>query len=304
MKKFTVVLALACFVAASGGNVRAQEMKIAAEVPLLSCDGTPCIDAQIGEGKAVRLGIDTGNVNSVVDTHVSEAAGLQAVGTMPPGAPEGMFHSQIAELRIGGASLKNLPVLVMGLGAMISQKQMPQVDGTLAYTAFKGRTVQLDFAAHKFRISDVQTGAASKCEANCDKMSLITFGKDGPEIVVADGFEINGKKISAQLDTMYAGSMLVYTASVAKLGLDVAAKTSKLRDFPFTDGGVQMKEAAVEKESFRGVALGGAAPVVYFPAEADVHEPDGLFDGTVGLEMFTGAVVTLDFHAMTIAVKK
>jgi hypothetical protein len=304
MKKFTVILALACLLAASGGSIRAQEVKFAAEVPLLSCDGTPCIDAQIGEGKAVRLGIDTGNVNSVVDTHVSEAAGLKAIGTMPPGAPEGMFHSQIEEVKIGGASLKNLPVLVMGLGAMISQKQMPQVDGTLAYTAFKDRIVQLDFAAHKFRISDVQTGAGAKCDAGCDKISIITFGKDGPEIVVADGFEINGKKISVQVDTMYAGSILVYTASAEKLGLDAAAKTSKVREFPFTDGGVQMKEAAVEKESFRGMALGGAAPVVYFSAEADVHEPDGLFDGTVGLEMFTGAVVTLDFRAMTIAVKK
>ena len=282
--------------------LRAQSAQFAAEVPLLDCEGTPCVEAQIGEGKVVRLGIDTGNVNSVVDTGAAEAAGLKAVGTMPPGAPEGMFRTQIASLKIGGATLKNLPALVMGLGAMISQKQMPRVDGTLAYTAFKDRVVQLDFAAHKFRISDEQAGSPTKCEAGCDKISLLTFGKDGPEIVVAEGFEINGKKVSAQVDTMYAGSLLIYTAAIEKLGLSAAAKSTKMRDFPFTDGGVQMKEATAEKESFHGIALGGAAPLVYFPAEADVHEPDGLFAGTVGLEMFAGAVVTLDFHGMTISV--
>jgi hypothetical protein len=185
---------------------------------------------------------------------------------------------------------------------MISQKQMPSVDGTLAYTAFKDRVVQLDFAAHKFRISEEQAGSPTKCDAGCDKISLITFGKDGPEIVVAEGFEINGKKVSAQVDTMYAGTLLIYTAAIEKLGLSAAAKTTKMRDFPFTDGGVQMKEAAAEKESFHGIALGGTAPPVYFPAESDGHEPDGLFAGTVGLEMLAGAVVTLDFHGMTISV--
>jgi hypothetical protein len=43
------------------------------------------------------------------------------------------------------------------------------------------------------------------------------------------------------------------------------------------------------------------AAKVYFPTES-VHEPDGLFDATVGLELFRGAIVTLDFHDMTITV--
>jgi hypothetical protein len=42
---------------------------------------------------------------------------------------------------------------------------------------------------------------------------------------------------------------------------------------------------------------------VYFPTET-VHEPDGLFDATVGLELFRDAVLTLDFRDMTIGVVK
>ena len=284
------------------GEKRTAQVRFAEEVPLLDCDGTPCVEARIGNGKILKMGIDTGNVDSVVDTAVAEAAGLKATAELPPGATAGMFRTTIGSVSVGTVKLSNVPALSMALGEMISSKQVPQVDGTLAYTAFKDRVLQLDFARHQLRISDVLSSPAA-CRGACDTISLITFGNDGPPIVVADGFEINGKKVTAQVDTMYTGSLLVYTKSIDKLGFTEAAKTTKTRDFPLTDGGVKMKEARSQKESFHGKALGVADTAVYFPT-ADVHEPDGLFDATVGLELFYEATVTLNFHDMTISVEK
>jgi hypothetical protein len=277
-------------------------IKFIAEVPLLDCDGTPCVDARIGESKIVRLGIDTGNVDSVVDSKVAEAAGLKPLAPPKPGAPTGMFRTAFTSIRLGSLTLVNVPAIGMDLSEMISQKQMPHVAGTLAYPAFKDRILQLDFAAHKLRVSDVLTGPV-KCTGACDTMSLITFGNEGPPIVVADGFEINGVKVSAQVDTMYTGSLLVYTASIAKLSLSGAAQTTDMRLFPLTDGGVNMKFAEAQQEGFNGLTLAKDSAKVYFPTET-VHEPDGLFDATVGLELFRDAVLTLDFHDMTIAVAK
>jgi hypothetical protein len=293
------------FLVFSVPGARAQRtagVKFAVEVQLLDCDGLPCVEAHMGNGPVLKMGIDTGNVDSVLDTAYAEAAGLKATSAMPAGAPAGMFRTEIPSISVGTVKLTNVRTLAMGLGQMISQNQMPHVDGTLAYTAFKNRILQIDFAAHKVRISDVLT-ASSPCDGACDKISLIKFGKDGPPIVVADGFEINGKKVTAQVDTMYSGTLLVYTNSIDKLQLTDPAKTTKSRNFPYTDGGVEMKEAPAEKESFRGATLSGPAPLVYFPTP-DVHEPDGLFDATVGLELFYNAVLTLNFHDMTIAVEK
>ena len=284
------------------GKEGAAQIKFAEEVPLLDCDGTPCVETRIGDGKSLKMVIDTGNVDSVVDSAVAEAAGLKATAELPAGAPAGMFRTTIGSVRVGTVKLSNVPALSMALGEMISSKQMPQVDGTLAYTAFKDRILQLDFVEHKLRISDVLS-SPTVCGGACDKISLITFGNDGPPIVVAEGFEINGKKVTAQVDTMFTGSLLVYTKSIDKLGFAEAAKTAKTRDFPLTDGGVKMKEAPSQKESFHGIALGVADTAVYFPT-ADVHEPDGLFDATVGLELFHGATVTLNFHDMTISIEK
>jgi hypothetical protein len=56
---------------------------------------------------------------------------------------------------------------------------------------------------------------------------------------------INGKSVTAQIDTMYTGSLLVYNASIKKLGLGEAAKTTATRHFAYTDGGVTMKIAPI-----------------------------------------------------------
>ena len=281
---------------------RAGAMKFATEVPLLDCDGMPCVEARMGTGPNLKMGIDTGNVDSVLDVSYAEAAGLKSTAPLPAGAPSGMFRTTIPSISVGSVKLTNVSTLSLSLTEMISQNQMPHVDGTLAYTAFKDRILEVDFVAHKVRISEVLT-APAECKGACDKISLIKFGNEGPPIVVADGFVINGKKVSAQIDTMYNGTLLVYTASIEKLQLAEAAKTTKSRSFPFTDGGVQMKEAPAEMEGFRGLTLSGPAPLVYFPTP-DVHEPDGLFDATVGLELFYKAAVTLNFHDMTISVEK
>jgi hypothetical protein len=277
-------------------------VKFAAEVPLLDCEGTPCVDARIGDSKVLRFGIDTGNVDSVIDSKIAEAAGLKPLEPPKPGAPSGMYRTAIRVVHVGELTLTEVPAIGMALSDMISQEQMPRVAGTLAYPAFKDRIVQLDFAAHKLRISDV-LGAPVKCIGACDTMTLVTFGKDGPPIVVADGFDINGEKVSAQVDTMYTGSLLVYTASIEKLSLSGAAKTTDVRLFPLTDGGVNMRFAEAQSEGFGGTVLVKDGAKVYFPTET-VHEPDGLFDATVGLELFRDAVLTLDFHDMTISVAK
>jgi hypothetical protein len=271
------------------------------DVPLLDCDGTPCIEVQIGGQNKLRFGIDTGNVDSVIEAKTAAKAGLEPTEAPKSGAPAGIFRTVVPTISIGAVKLTDVGAMGMDLSEMISQKQMPHVDGTLAYPAFKDRVVELDFISHRMRISEPLT-APNACADRCDKISLLTFGKDGPPIVVADGFEINGVKISAQIDTMFTGAMLIYTSSIEKLGLSEAAKTKATKFFPLTDGGVSMKMAEAQEESFHGQGLAQQPATVYFPTEA-VHEPDGLFDATVGLELFRHSVVTLNFHDMAISLR-
>src|SRR5580698_4956827 len=271
-------------------------VKFLTEVPLLDCKGTPCIEVRIGDDNTpVKFVIDTGNVESVVDTKLMKSADLKPLHPpMPGGAPMEMIPTQIPSLHIGSMAMPQVSAFGMDLTEMINQNQMPDVAGSLAYTAFKDRIIQFDFVASKFRISDILTKPV-KCFGKCDTISLITFGKDGPPIVVADGFTINTQRVSAQLDTMYTGSMLIYTASIDRLSLNGANST--------TDGRAAMRVADASEEGFQDITLAKEGAKVYFPTEA-VHEPDGLFDATVGLELFRDSILTLDFHDMTLSLSK
>jgi hypothetical protein len=109
--------------------------------------------------------------------------------------------------------------------------------------------------------------------------------------VTTTGFSVNGKPVVAQVDTLYAGSMVVYPDAVAKLGLTDLTKTKVREHFPYTDGGVDMLKASAA-EDFAGKPLGDQT--VYF-ATPEVHVPDSLFDATIGFKLLAGHTVTFDF---------
>lgn len=273
-----------------------------AEVPLLDCDGIPCVEARTADDRSWKFAIDTGNENSVISAQAAQMAGLKPTKPAPKGWPAHMFMTAMPELKIGDAIFKDIQFIAMDFSSDIAKGTMPHVEGTLAYTVFKDRYLQLDFAARVLRVSETMTEEVD-CGRICDKISLITFGKHGPPIVVAKGFGINGKTVTAQVDTMYTGSLLVYSKSIEKLSLSEAAKTTETRKFPLTDGGVKMKVAPAKRESFHRLTLGGTHPKVYFPT-AGVHEPDGLFDATVGLELLKNMIVTFDLHGMNLILQQ
>lgn len=288
---------------ASVRNAAPQEsLHWAADVPLLQCDGLPCIEARIN-GAPVRLLIDTGDQASILDTAGAKKIGLQPYTPSQPGWPKDIFRATIPTLTIGSLTLSSVRTLTMGMADMVAHSQMPHADGTLAYTAFKDRVLQFDFHAQRLRVSDA-ISSPLPCPSNCDSFSLITFGKHGPPIVVAKGFTVNGRAVTAQIDSLYAGSLLVYDASIEKLGLaSESAAATQIRNFPFTDGGVKMKFVPAQDEGFQQVSLASTGSAVYFPTPG-VHQPDALFDATVGVELFRDSILTLDFHNLTVSVRK
>ena len=92
----------------------------AADVPLLDCDGTPCIEGRLSDGSNVRLGIDTGNASSVLDSKAAAALGLKSSATPKPGAPASMYRANIPSVTLGDSRFENVSVVVMDLSDMIA----------------------------------------------------------------------------------------------------------------------------------------------------------------------------------------
>jgi hypothetical protein len=265
---------------------------------MLDCSGLPCVDATLSNGKHLRLLIDTGNVNSALDTTVATEAGLTVTPVhRADGKPAGYGRSVLPGVKLGDGSLGDIRVLVLELSDYVRRDRMPAADGTLAYSAFKDRLLQLDYVHHTVRFSEPLT-ASVPCPGFCGSLTTPAFGKNGPPIIVSTGFSVNGKPVTAQIDTMFTGTMLIYPTAIEKLALTAESQTSKKQFFKYTDDGVDMLEAQATTESFGARALAQPAPLFF--ATPSVHLPDGLFDATVGHALFEHSVLSLNFHDMTI----
>ena len=263
--------------------------------PMLDCSGLPCVDVVTSGGKHLRMLIDTGNVNSTLDVAVATAMGLELTPVNGgDGKPAGYQRSVLTDVKLGDASLGDVKVLVLDLASFVKKDQMPPADGSLSYTAFKNRLLQLDYKKQTVLLSQPLTQNVP-CPGFCGDITTPTFGKHGPPIVVATGFKVNGQPLAVQLDTMFSGTMLVYPPAVEKLGLARESESQKKQFFKYTDGGVNMMESEAATESFGSKVLARKVPVFF--ATAEVHQPDAMFDGTVGHGLFKGRVLTLDFHS-------
>lgn len=277
------------------GGMSAVFAAEAKEVPLADCSGLPCASFDLGQGKSATLMIDTGNNRGVLDTETAKSLGLELKPYVSRAGKtiDGVFTTRLADLKLGGQSLGEAELIVTDIKKDVADGSMPKSDGTISYTSFKDRVLTLDYRQNT--LSFTEAGAPVAAPAGSGDLTYPTFGQKGPPIVVASGFSVNGKPVSTQIDTLYSGSMLIYTASVVRLGLADEAASKKTRRFAFTDGGVDMIEGKADRESFAGKTLLSSAGL-YFPTP-DVHQPDGLFDGTVGAELFAEHRLTLDFHA-------
>jgi hypothetical protein len=269
---------------------------------MLDCAGLPCVDATLASGKHLKMLIDTGDVSSVLDTKVAKDLGLEVLpvkdgdGKDIPGYGKTVLHG----LQVGDAGLGDLKVLVMDVADAMAKDQMPKSDGTLAYTAFKSRVLEMDYVRRKVRFSEVRTVDVA-CPGQCGELTTPTFGKQGPPILVATGFAVNGKAITAQIDSLFSGTMLIYPTSVEKLGLSAEAKSTTKERIKYTDGGVDMMTSVAASEAFEGRVLAKDA-TVYF-AGPEVHLPDGMFDGTVGHALLEHSVVVMDLKGMRVWMK-
>ena len=296
-------LSLLSFVAflALPGAALAVVPAFVADIAFKPCEGLICIEASLDGAPARTLMLDTGNAHStlIADTarelqwalKPAERAG-QAVG--------GIFLGGEHRVAIGGvAAPESFYVFER---AMLGIYQ-PPVDGSLSYDFFKDRVLQIDYPHHRVRFTNpVTTPAPAEKPDGAGTLRLIAFGERGPPVVVGAPFTVNGRNVRAQIDTVFTGTMLIYDSALDTLGL---RKEGAPELFKYTDGGVELLAGRSDSIGFGKRGLVGGAHTLYYAGEGKnpVHQPDGMFDATVGNALFANCVVTLDFHAMTLDVR-
>ena len=269
----------------------------AVSVPFTLCGEMICLKVRLADGVDHVLLLDTGNISSWLMADTARALGLK----LDPIEQDGKIVPEIFRLGEQTVSLNGraLSGSFLAFGREQTGKLPKEVEGAIAYTLFKNKVLQLDYPHLTVRVLDAQVDPSAASGA---ELKLITFGKQGPPIVVGAGFSVNGREVNAQIDTCYTGTLLIYDAAITGLQLQSAAAHARPKYFPYTDGGVNMNEAAVANIAFGRYVLARRHATVYFSGTGKnpVHQPDGLFEATAGNALFTHSVVTLDFQAMKI----
>jgi hypothetical protein len=124
---------------------------------------------------------------------------------------------------------------------------------------------------------------------------MVDFAKNDPPVLVTTGFTVNGKPVTAQIDTLYTGTIFIYPAAITKLNLQTESGTNGARLFSYTDGGVSMREGHAKTEAFGSKAL--AHDAALFFAAPQMPAPDGALDGAVGAGLLSGHIIYLDLHS-------
>jgi hypothetical protein len=267
-----------------------------ADIPFDLCKGLICVQVRLDHGAPATLILDTGDAHEFITTEAARSRGWQLfpyIGRDGKAAPN-VFAAGKHIVSVGPleASVDFIAISAhdMATGGAFQ--------GNLIYLLFKDRALQIDYPRRRLRISAALTGPPRQADG---RLEIVNFHKWGPPIVVGGPFTIDGRRVRAQIDTGYTGSMLIYSAAIERLGLSRAAAHGRREFFPLTDGGVTMLAASTQSEGVAGRILQRPA-VVYFPTRG-VHEPENPFDATVGNALFTTSIVTFDFHSMTLDVR-
>lgn len=281
-------------------GARAADAPFAADIPFRSCDGLICIDVSLDGAAQRTLMLDTGNAHSTLITDAAKDLSW----TLQPAQRNG---NSVPGIYLAGEHRAALGTVQASTTFYAFDRSLlgeykPPVDGSITYDFFKDRVLEIDYPHHRLRISNVIATPVPDNARTTGTLRLITFGERGPPIVVGAPFTVNGKTVHAQIDTVFTGTMLIYDSALATLGLE---KQGTPELFRYTDGGVNLLASHADRLGFGQRALLGGSPALYFVGEGKnpVHQPDGLFEATVGNALFANSVVTFDFHAMTLDVR-
>lgn len=174
----------------------------------------------------------------------------------------------------------------------VKTKALP-ADGALTFGAFQNRMLQIDITRKVMHVSEPLKDALP-CPNTCADLVTKHLGQFGPVTLTVNGFEIDGQKLDAQIDTLFTGTILIYPPAVERLGIKKLAKSKQKEPFLYAQDGLELARADGVTLSFRGAALVQDASA-YFWAEKNEAPSATQFDATVGTALLGHRVVTFDF---------
>ena len=251
------------------------------------------LDVDLGASRAAKLVLDTGNPSSALDLDAARSFGLKP----EPGQKKKMGAEADApdyyllnpgQVRLGLEPLAGVVFAAAPLSKPLADRYGITCDGTLGYGAFKGRVLQIDYGARKLRLLDA--APATTASAASLPIHWRPYQKGAPPLVTVDKLRIGSRPFCAQVDTFFAGSLILFPSKLGGLDPSAARGVPTMYYEQSNLSAARLKEAAA-----LGTATLSAGEILYVAGKA-AHTPQTEIAVVLGNAFFHDSVVTFDFQ--------
>jgi predicted aspartyl protease len=252
--------------------------------------GAIILPATLNGSGPIWMMLDTGVDPSVVDLETAKSAGLKLAGgheVSGGGSSHNVgYETSLPIVRLGALTATKVDAGAMDLSPLSTKLGRP-IGGILGYSLLKGRIVQIDYPNRKVRFC----ATAPSCAGDSQTCATLSFRYRGA--ILASGVTVDGKPVTAHVDTGSNSYFQFTPAAVDKLGLGEDLAHSHESSSLGFNGDLKNREGTVRNVTVGSISVN--EPTVIFFGKGMGMDKE-LWDLRIGSAFLMDYAVMLDFR--------
>jgi predicted aspartyl protease len=304
-KGLCFVFVAGLFASVSSHLSYAQHKPAIVEVPFTFQHSSVIVQVKVGGKGPYNMLLDTGAEQSAIDLNTARELGLKLspLGegrVVAAGKKENtVFLTTLPQVEVSSVTAKGLLAAATDFSKISQRIGMP-VNGVLGYNFLRNRIVEFDYGKRMVRFHSVSPFSPKQRAASA-RMTLPFHFSEDDRFPLIDNVYVNGKKITAELDTGHSGVLAVTAAAINRLGLEAEAEGCEAE----TSEGA-LGTSVNRKCKLRTLKVGTLtinSPTVSFRAPNSGLD-EAPFEGLLGNDFFKDFVVTFDYRSLNVTFEK
>lgn len=238
--------------------------------------------------------IDTGTDPSAIDIATAKQVGIKlgSKGHKSSGGGTDVnlnYACKLTTLGVGPVSATNVEAGAIDL-SKVSERMGAPISAILGYSFLKKRIVQFDYPNSIVRFLD--RPAAVGGDHNSVSLPFRYKGN-----VLIDGIVVNGRSVTANLDTGSSGTFQISPKATAELGLADDAARGKASTSVGYNGAYENRQGTIKNITIGTISVDNPTVLFFGPGTGHDKVPWSI---NIGNEFMKDYVVTVDYVAKTV----
>lgn len=245
--------------------------------------------------------LDTGTDPSAIDLATAKEIGLKIKAAGHQGSGGGTdvnlaYETRLPLVEVGGIRATNIDAAAIDL-SKISERGGKVIHGILGQSFLNKRIVQFDYPKSIVRF--YEKSPYPKGPPNTPKLTTVSFHYN--DNVLIDDVWVNGKKMTASIDTGSNSTFQLAPDTITALGLEADAEKGEAASSVGYNGEFKNRKGQIKNVTIGAISIDNA-PVTFF-GRGTGHDKTR-WGINIGNVFFKDFVVTIDYQRKTITFER